>query len=207
MGSLLLLSGGTRSSFVWICRRHSDQARAKGHPILKSRTCTLVIMPRRTSRTTELERNQREEMSGAHTSKDKLPGLHLGSTACSLTSSIILSPVPCSRSPWSQRFHWFPGRSFLQGMGLQSRAIVWSRAIAARLGMAVRRPHGLMDVVGSCRRKDEKPKDIRPNGGEGCLGFSDDQARGVSAYRATWSSREVQSLSRGSQNHCDGIFP
>ncbi len=127
-------------------------------------------------------------MSGAHTSNDKLPGLHLGSTACSLTNSIILSPAPCSRSPWSQQFHWFLGRSFLRSLGLRSRAIVWSRAIAASLGIAVRRPHGPMDVAGSCRRKDEKPKDIHSNGGKGCFGFSHDQARGVPALRATRSS-------------------
>lgn len=171
---------------VWTCRcltpvRHLQRTIKYRRNIEKAgHAHTLGIVLHRTSRITDLGRNQWGTFSESRTVKGKLSWSSWidSDTLCSLTSSIIPSSAPRSRSPWLQQFRWFLGRSFLRSIGLRSRAIVSSRAIVLTWEMAVRRPRGPMDVAGNCLLKDEKPKGTFPNGDKVCLGFSHDHARG-----------------------------
>lgn len=112
-----------------------------------------------------------------------LPGIDRD-TPCSLTSSIILSPAPRSRSPWLQQYRSHPGGDLLRTISLRSRAIVSSRAIVVTWMWAVREPFGPTDAAGNRLRKDERQRGTSLNGGGDCFGFSHDHVRGVLSRRA-----------------------
>ncbi|MHC2171710.1 hypothetical protein ACVIQW_001097 [Bradyrhizobium diazoefficiens] len=190
VGRPAILTSRARSSFVWVYRCHAGQASATRQHIGEQNALTLAIVYR------TAERRSLSEINGTKFQGRTLPrasflDLHPridSDPLCASTSSIIPSPVPCSRSPWLQQFRWRPGRSFLRSTGLQSRAIVSSKSILVTWGSVVRKPCGPMDVLGNCLRKDERRKGTSQNGGRDCFGFSHDQARGFHRSGSTFAA-------------------